>query len=132
MEPNDKELEFFVDQLMANDALEKPSSDFTNQVLEQLNVKSEATVYKPLISKWVWYIIGFALVSLVIYAFLDKSESTSRLSELLNLSQISFNPLKDFDFNVSQTLIYAAIAFTLMIGLQIPILKTYVDKRLQF
>ncbi|SHG46371.1 hypothetical protein [Winogradskyella jejuensis] len=132
MEPNDKELEAFVDQLMANDALEKPSSDFTNQVLKQLKVKSEATVYKPLISKWVWYIIGFALVSLVIYAFLDKSESTSRLSELLNLSQISFNPLKEFDFNISQTLIYAVIAITVMVGFQISLLKTYVDKRLQF
>ncbi|MFD1063408.1 hypothetical protein ACFQ1Q_09145 [Winogradskyella litorisediminis] len=132
MEPNDKKFEAFVDKLMANDTLEKPSADFTNSVLHQLNITSKPIVYKPLISKWVWCSIALVFAAVVVYAFLDDSKSTSKLSELMNLSQFNFNPLKDVEFNLSQTLVYALITTMVMIGFQVSILKNYINKRLQF
>lgn len=132
MEFNDKKLEQFIDKLMADDTLEKPSANFTDTVLNSLETKSLAVTYKPLIPKWMWALIGIALLTLIVYSLLNQQDSgtESKLSELLNLSQIEFNPLQNVNFNFSKTLIYSMVAFTVMIGLQVPLLKTYLNNRL--
>lgn len=132
MEFNDKKLEQFIDKLMADDTLEKPSANFTDTVLNSLETKSLAVTYKPLIPKWMWALIGIALLTLIVYSLLNQQDSgtESKLSELFNLSQIEFNPLQNVNFNFSKTLIYSMVAFTVMIGLQVPLLKTYLNNRL--
>lgn len=134
MEHNDKKLEAFVKKLMANDKLEKPSADFTNNVLKQLNVESKAIVYKPLIPKWMWLVVALSVLLILSYSLLFNQDavSGSKLSELLRLSKFEFNVYNDISFNFSKTLIYSVVAFALMIGLQIPLLKSYINRRMQF
>lgn len=134
MEPNDKKLEAFVNKLMANDKLEQPATGFTNQVLGKLNIESKIIVYKPLISKWVWLAIAVSVIFIVAYALLNHQDSSSgsRLSEFLNLQQMEFRPLQNIDFNFSKTLIYATVVFAVMIGLQVPLLKSYLNRKIHF
>ncbi|RNC84931.1 MAG: hypothetical protein ED556_10135 [Winogradskyella sp.] len=132
MEPNEKKLEAFIDRLMADDTLDKPSVDFTNAIVEKLEVKSRITAYKPLISKKVWGVVIISLIALLIYVFLNQGESDSRVSELLNLSQIKLNPLNDLNFTFPKKLMYAMVVLAVMIGLQVTFLKSYVNKRIQF
>lgn len=134
MESNDKKLEALVDKLMANDTLEKPSVNFTNQILNKLDIESNTIAYKPLIPKWFWIVIGIAVLLIVFYALFnhEASSSSSKLSEFLNLSQIEFRPFQNVDFSFSKTLIYSMVVFSIMIGLQVPLLKSYINNRLNF
>ena len=134
METNDKNIETFVDKLMVNDRLETPSADFTNKILEKLNIESKAITYKPLIPKSVWVILGVAVSVIVFYALFnhEASNSSSKISDFLNLSQIEFNPLENISFNFSKTLAYSMVAFSVMIGLQVPLLKSYINNRLKY
>mgnify|MGYP000120514431 FL=1 len=52
--------------MMKETTLDTPSVDFTAQVMSQvLKIKiSQTTVYKPLISKWVWYGIFISMLGL--------------------------------------------------------------------
>lgn len=134
MEFNDKELDQFIDKLMVNDSLEKPSSDFTNTVLNNLDIKPLVITYKPLIPKWMWVVISAFFLALVTYSLSNQQDfgAESKLSELFNLSQIEFNPLENINFNFSKTLIYSMVAFSVMIALQVPLLKSYLNSRLKF
>ena len=53
MEKDEKRIDAFVDKLMANDTLEQPTLDFTDNVMSKVESISNsiATVYKPLIPK---------------------------------------------------------------------------------
>jgi len=134
MESNDKKIEAFVDKMMANGGLEKPSTQFTSHILNSLDIESKALTYKPLIPKWVWSILLVAVSFIVFYALFnhEASNASSKFSEFLNFSQIDFRPLQNVDFNFSKTLIYAMVVFTIMIGLQVPLLKSYVNNHLKF
>lgn len=130
----DKKLEAFVDKVMSNDALETPSSDFTNALLNKLDIETKTIAYKPLIPKWVWFIIAAAISLIVFYALFnhEASDSSSKLYEFLSLSQIEFRPFQNVDFSYSKTLIYSMVVFSIMIGLQVPLLKSYINNRLNF
>lgn len=126
---DDKRLETFVDQLMSNDTLETPSSDFTNSVLEKLEVMPVTITYKPLIPKWVWGFIAFSFAAITVYALLFHQDSGSKLSEILDFSKLE-NSLTDFTF--PKSLKYAMIGLTIMIAVQIPVLRSYFNRRVEF
>jgi len=134
MESKDKKLEAFINQLMANTTLEKPSVDFKNDVLNKLHIESKTIVYKPLIPKWFWVVLSVCVALIVFYALFnhEASSTSSKLSELLSFSQIEFKPFQNIDFNFSKTLIYSMVVFSIMIGLQVPLLKSYINNRLNF
>ena len=55
----DKHIEKLVDKAMKDSVLETPSFDFTSKVMQHVTAtsKSKATVYEPLISKKVWFVV---------------------------------------------------------------------------
>ena len=59
----------FVDKVVKDSSLESPSLDFTNKIMSQINAttQSEITIYKPLISKRAWFIIGALIVGGLTY-----------------------------------------------------------------
>ena len=128
----DEKLNSFVDQLMVNDSLEQSSKDFTDNLMSKIEAISKpmTIVYKPLISKTGWIIIGVAICSLIGYVLFNEPSSSSRLSEIVDLSKIKMNPLSDLSFNFSKTLMYASVLLALMIGVQIPLLKRHFNKQL--
>lgn len=131
MEYNDKKLNSFVDQLMTNATLEKPSIDFADNLMSKIEgiSTSTVTVYKPLISKTAWITIIIIMGVLVGYMYFSEPVSNSKLLEIIDLSKIK-NPLANVSFNFSKTLTYTMVLLALMLGIQIPLLKNYLNKRL--
>jgi hypothetical protein len=132
MEHDNKALEKFIDKVMSNSTLEQPKSDFTESLMakvETLSIGIEK-VYKPLIPKFVWWLIGTAFIALVGYVYFKEPVSSSGWIKQLNLSNISTNPFESISFKFSKTAMYALILLGVMISIQVPLLKYYFNKRI--
>ena len=131
----DKHIEKFVDKMMKETTLDTPSVDFTAQIMSQvLKIKtSQTTVYKPLISKWVWYGIFISMLGLIAYLSFNSSAVSGGLLEKFNLGTFpKFNMPNLFSgLHFSKTTIYACVLLTLMLFIQIPIIKHVMNKRLE-
>lgn len=134
MEKDEKRIEAFVDKLMANDTLEQPTLDFTDNVMSKVESISNsiATVYKPLIPKSVWFVIIASFVALVGYIYLKEPVTSSGWLDRFNLSNTAINPLENVAFNFSKTLMYAVVLLAIMVSIQVPLLKHYFNKRMAF
>ena len=128
MKESDKNIENMIDKMMSESTLESPSVDFTSKIMAQVLVaeKNKVKIYKPLISKTIWVIIGFSLLALAVYASLfsgteynlgiDKSY-TERFSALFS------------GIHLSKNIMYAVLIVPFMILIQIGLLKNYFDKK---
>lgn len=131
----DKHLDELSRKVMRHSTIEHPSIDFTQNVMSQVEniATSDVTTYVPLISKRLWFLIITALVaigSLAFFGIFNNSNSWFDRLPLDRISEYSFpNPFATIEF--SQTVLYAALLFAIMMCIQIPILKRYFDKRLE-
>ncbi|WP_339755872.1 hypothetical protein [uncultured Winogradskyella sp.] len=131
MERDEKKIEAFIDKLLSNEVLEQPSFDFTDKVMSKVESIPSVTVYKPLITKSVWTFLILGFVLLVGYVILKEPSGNNSWIDRLNLSSVS-NPLENIAFNFSKTLTYAMVLLTIMLGIQIPLLKHYFNKRMAY
>ena len=135
MKENDgKHIDKLIDKVMKQSSLESPSVDFTALVMGKVEAiqTSTHTTYEPLISKRVWALLSIGFLVLIgLIARFGKTDNsiwfgnfdflnTNRFSELLNGIQ------------VSQTTLVSIFIFAFMLLVQIPLLKNYFDKRIQF
>ena len=126
----DKYLDELSRKVMGKSSVESPSFDFTSVVMSQIEaLNSSRTVYKPLISKWMWSFISLCVITVFGYVIFGNSTSESKWLRDLNLEGVSFNPFSEF--NPSQTVTYALLLFVIMLCIQIPLLKRYFDKRIE-
>jgi len=134
MENEDKRIEELVDKLMANDSLEKAPVNFTNDVMSKIEALSETKtiVYKPLIPKYVWWLLGSGFVALIVNVILNKSSDSSSLSERYNLPEMSFDLFNNLSVDFSSTLMYATVLLALMVAIQVPLLKQYFNQKLSY
>ncbi|NRD22900.1 hypothetical protein HNV10_06585 [Winogradskyella litoriviva] len=134
MESDEKKIEYFIDKIMSEDFLEQPSLDFTNAVMSKVEAisTSDATVYKPLISKPVWILILGNFTALFGYVILGNNATTASWTDRLELPNVSFNFFENVSSNMSSTLMYAVVLLAIMISIQIPLLKHYFNKRMTF
>ncbi|OUL60152.1 hypothetical protein [Flavobacterium sp. AJR] len=133
MKESDEYYENLVDKVMAESVLQKPSADFTSKIMSQILIaeKSKAIVYKPLISKSVWFVILVCLIAFVGYVIFGGNETKQNdlvVSDLLYSKIDNITPLFQFSKNTS----YAVLIVALMALIQIPVLKNYYDKRYRF
>jgi len=128
MKEEDKNIEKFIDKIMAETSLETPSFDFTSKIMAQVSATKEikANEYKPLISKPIWYAVFGILIGIVIYAFFNRSKE-SQLDTDLSAKISSMIP----NLHFSDAATYSVLIITLMVLIQIPILKNYFDKRFE-
>ena len=127
---NDK-LDSLVNKIMNQVPLEKPSNDFTSQLMSKINV-AKPIVYEPLISNRTWlFLLVFMLVVLVLI-FTNKSTSQSSIMDIINFKSIFQNQFTNYFSNLrfSKIVLYAIVFFTAMIFIQIPFLKHQFDKQL--
>ena len=119
---------------MQDDVLESPSVDFTEKVMDKVYAieASSATIYKPLISKRTWVLIGMIFLSLVVYIVLNGNSPESQWLTDLELPSYELNLLENLNFQFSKTLSYGAIFLAVMIGVQMTVLKSYFDRRLSY
>ncbi|WP_138434565.1 hypothetical protein [Winogradskyella algicola] len=134
MENEDKRIEDLVNKLMANDSLEKAPADFTNDVMSKIETLSETKniVYKPLIPKYVWWLLGLGFVALIYNVIFNKSADSSTLSERYNLPEVSFDLFSNLSVDFSNTLMYATVLLAVMVAIQIPLLKQYFNQRFSY
>ena len=126
----DKNIEKLIDHLMKDTVLESPSIDFTLKVMSQvLETKtSNVTTYKPLISKQVFGVIFSGLTALMVYIFFNNNASSSDGFLHLNYNLLhDLNPAETFHF--SKITIYTVVLTTVMLFIQIFLLKNYFDKK---
>ncbi|WP_243472554.1 hypothetical protein [Winogradskyella sp. MH6] len=134
MENEDKRIEELVDKLMANDSLEKAPVNFTNDVMSKIEALSETKtiIYKPLIPKYVWWLLGLGFVALIVNVILNKPSDSSSLSERYNLPEVSFDVFNNLSVDFSSTLMYATVLLAIMVAIQVPLLKQYFNQKLSY
>lgn len=129
---NDKHLEKFVDKLMKETSPESPSPEFTVKLMMQVRATEmdKLTVYKPLISKYAWFVILTGVIALTTFYFFNtEAQSVSWLSKL-NTSAVGDTFLKGLSgFKVSAVTIYAFVLLAVMLLVQISVLNNYFSKR---
>ncbi|MFD2823245.1 hypothetical protein ACFS5M_06165 [Lacinutrix iliipiscaria] len=131
----DKAIERLVRKVMQDTELKSPSEDFTSQIMSQIEAieSNTITTYKPLISKRVWSVIGFAILAISVYLFIiTPSNETSWFSHV-NFESLTNNSIIHTvsSFKMSKTLMYALVFLSIMICVQIPLLKNHFDKRFE-
>jgi len=122
--------------LIASD-LEAPSSDFTTNIMLNINVvkkQSESTIYKPLISKKTWLFIALVFIVVLAYAFSVNTSGNIGWFTDINFSFMPSISMTSFfsKLSFSKTVVYAVVFLTLMLFVQVPLLKKYYDNRINF
>ena len=129
MKESDKNIEKFIDKIMAESTLESPSIDFTSKVMSQILVveKIKIRYYRPLISAPIWITIFGSLIFLILYFTFWNESNNSEIdhSYIVNIPNIFT------DFHFSKNTVYGILIVPLMILVQIPLLKNYYDKKYQ-
>ena len=129
----DKQIEKLVERSMKRQSLESPSSNFTAMVMKRVHAleKGTATVYKPLISKPMWFVIFVVTLLVIIYILFGLNNSETGLLDFIDLSILTNNKLSDAlsGFEVSKTVLYSVVLFGVMLFIQVPILKRHFDSR---
>ncbi|WP_103864973.1 hypothetical protein [Aquimarina sp. I32.4] len=118
--------------LIKEAGVEKPPVNFIDNIMNQVNIAEDASmfVYKPLISKKVWWGIGLLLVLLLgSIPFLSDTKisllSWIDFSFIKSLPNIK-NPFSNYIFPKST--IYGILFLAILFFVQIPILKRRIDK----
>lgn len=126
----DKHIEKLIDKMMKDQTLETPSFDFTSKVMNQVmaSKKSQAFTYKPLISKKILFYILGSLAILIIYSLFYDAPGSIKW-----IPHIDFIPMRmpqlTGKFEFSKVTTYSVVLTTLMLLIQIPLLKNYFDKK---
>ncbi|MCX2681232.1 hypothetical protein OOZ15_14870 [Galbibacter sp. EGI 63066] len=135
-EQDEKHLEELTDRWLQHDSTQFPTADFRSSVMLEVEriKKSEAFVYKPLISKITWVIIAIVLAALTIYILQAKTSEEESFISTIDFDTLFKNVFSQAFFNlkVSDTVIYAIYIIAIMIGIQIPVLKHHFNKRLKY
>jgi hypothetical protein len=133
-ENEDKNIRQFVDRVMKETSLESPSYNFTSKVMANVLAvnKSKATTYKPLISRKGWILIFAGIIAVLLYLLLSDSTQAANHSWLIDLSGKNFIPALNSSnlFQFSRLTINVVVAATVLVLIQIAMLKSYLNKRL--
>jgi hypothetical protein len=133
-ENEDKNMEQYVQKVIKETLLESPSHDFTAKVMANVLAmdKSNATVYKPLISKTGWIIIFGGIIATMVYFIINGGAQTGGHSWSFDLSGKDF--IKMFSslhlFQFSRVTVNVIVVSTILMFIQITLLKNYLNKRL--
>jgi hypothetical protein len=133
-EQADTSVENLVNKMMTSSTLESPSADFTSQILSKIEAlqQSKTVVYQPLISKRVWATIVGICVAFLVYVFYTTSIESSSWFATIDFSKFTNNRVSESlsDYTFSKTMMYAIVFLSVMVFIQIPLLKNYFEKRL--
>lgn len=128
---NQRELENLIDKLMANDSLNSPSTDFTENVMEKLPVERNSYfVYKPLLPKYIFAIGAVFLTALIlgIFNYYGISETNHKYLEIFSEVSSKFTDLFA-RIRFSKTVGYIIFFSGLMVCIQTALLKKHFDSR---
>ena len=128
-----KELDNFSKKYIKDIDTEKLSPEFTSELMKKIQVLNVYKVqsFTPLISKKVWFLIGFLLVAILYIPFNSNKESILSVPKLdvtfLNKFQLS-NLFESV--SISNTTFSIICLFGFMIFIQFIYLKKYFESRI--
>jgi hypothetical protein len=136
MEPNkNNNLESIVSKAMDATKKEQPSSDFTSNVMSQIEALEVQNIKQTaIISKTAWFfIIVFSVALIVTSNFLESENQLTYFQNIIepiriDLSLFNFIP----SINISNIFIYSILLFGVMFGIQIPLIEHYYSKRIKY
>jgi hypothetical protein len=132
-ENEDKNIEQYVHAVIKETPLESPSPDFTAKVMASVLAlnKNKATVYKPLISKTGWALIFAGIIVTLAYFIINsRAQVVSQPWSFGTGVKDFIRPFSDSHlFQFSRTTIKVIILSTILMIIQITLLKNYLDKR---
>ena len=134
MEHDNEKLDAMLERLMRDEALESPSVNFTDKVMDKVYgiESSTVTVYKPLISKRVWLLIALSFVVLVAFVMLNNGSTDSQWLSSLEVPRPEFTLFDNINFQLSGTFKYAVLFLAVMIGVQMTVIKSYFGRRFTY
>lgn len=129
-----KEINAFVKKYVNEIKLESPSADFTSHIMDaisDIDLVKRTVVYKPLISKKGWLLVVSILAAVLIVPFRGIESKWITFPELnfSFLEKINFTGLLD-GFDISNTVLYTACLFAVLLSVQIFYLKGHFEKQL--
>ena len=131
----EQHLDKLAKKVMQSSTLESPSLGFTANIMAKVKASgiSHVTVYKPLISKRTWLIIAVVILGGLSYAIFGNLEGFG-LVDKVDLSVISNNRVTEAISGIafSKTLMYAIGVCGLVFFIQIPMMKYYLNKNLEY
>jgi len=114
--------------LVKEAGLESPSKEFTKNVMAHLKPKTETTavVYRPLIGKTTWIVIGLLALAVLLFVFFVPVGALPMANNLFD--GISLELGNGWQPELSKTSMYALGCMALFL-VQIPFLKRYLEQR---
>jgi hypothetical protein len=131
-ENKNNQLENFTDHIMKGTALESPSADFTSKVMFHALAapKSNVTIYKPLISKSVFAgIFGCFVAAFICLPDNATPQANRWLSDIYSI--LMGNQTHLFAFEFSEIATYAVVFATLVLFVQIFLLKQHFERQIE-
>lgn len=128
----DKNLEKLIDKIMKDVPIETPSFDFTSKVMSQVlaTQTSAITAYKPLISKPVMIIVFGSILAVFSYFISNGNAGSAGWLDGIDYNRL-FNVRLVSGFKFSKITLYAVVLATVLLLVQISLLKNHFDKRLE-
>jgi len=134
-EHTEQHLDNLAKKTMISSGMKSPSVDFTANVMKEIEQVSvgESVQYKPLITKYGWFVIIAVLIGASIYMTLGNVEGFTLL-DTVDYSVISNNKVTSLlsGITFSKTVMYAIGFFGLVFFIQIPLMKHIMNKRLEY
>lgn len=134
-EHTEQHLDNLAKKTIKSSGIKSPSIDFTANVMKKIEHVSigETVKYKPLITKYGWFAIIAILTGVSIYVMFNNTGS-SPIIDAVDYSVISNNKVTNIlsGITFSKTLMYAIGFFGLVFFIQIPLMKHYLNKQLNF
>lgn len=127
-ENKDEYLEKLVEDIMKNARVEAPSADFTANIMAKVLATkiNEIYVYKPLISKSIFFLFSGVLILLFFYNVIYGESQKDSWFNQLNFD-VFYNNISVSFLNFSNVTIYAVGLATVLFLVQISFLKKYFD-----
>ncbi len=125
----DKNIDHLINKVIKQTELETPTNNFTVNLMSKIESlqTSKAIVFKPLISKAVWFVIGLIVVSLFAYSFYSPELSKNNI---LNYDSIKLPTINLPKINISTTATNSIVLIGVILLIQGALLKFYFNKRI--
>lgn len=128
----EKNLEAFVDKIMADAPLESPSPDFTKNLMQHIEARQHKEVfqYRPILSKPVKVFLLVGFFGLILYLMSQNGMGSGQGW----FENISIEPLFQNvwgwleNYTSSKILIYAVLLFGVLFFVQVPMLKKQMER----
>jgi len=129
----EKNIEEFTKYIMKEANVEEPSADFLIKVMSSVKLERKrytSKIYKPLISKSAWAVIAFVIISLSIFILEGNSKNSMKIP---NTHIALFDRIASINIferiQISETFAFSFVLFSLLVILQLLVIKNYFNKQ---